>query len=404
LAPSPNLAVDGIFGPLTLQAVLEYQKGVSIAVDGVVGKKTWYHLLKGDKATVLQTPIAAPRPAVTSPTATSSTVPQPPRVAPPPAPPESIWEWPLEKKLLAVLERVPSRLPGRARDEFKALLQLENLALSLAIIAGFCLLSGGTALVLGIVILGLDITMSLASAVQIAALAANEQELNEAADELAHIVLAVGVAAFIKGVGKIAKGIRGGGKGGAAEAPPKQVAEPTPPRPKTSPKAELSETPPKPKQAAEPVAKPNVVKSKAGYTYDLAPGDPSKPVRFGQRGVSPEFSKKGRFKGADIDSVAEKLKSGELQPSDVPVDYIWVNGEKVVVNNRSATALSKAGIPQEKWVMDDKTGKLPPDGPDSLPSVLERLDEMGGKPADSMPVRLTDDRSGPIKESIPISK
>lgn len=248
LAPSPNLAVDGIFDPLTLQAVQQYQRGVSIAADGVVGKQTWYHLLKGDKATVLQLPIATFRPAVASPKATSSTAPQPQRAAPPPVPP-SIWEWPLEKKLLAVLERVPSRLPLRARDEFKALLQLENLALSLAIIAGFCLLSGGTALVLGIVILGLDMTMSLASALQTAALAATEDELNEAADELAHIVLAVGVSAFIHGVGRIAKGVRGGGKGGPAEAPSKPVSEratskpkPVQKEPRTNPAPETPST------------------------------------------------------------------------------------------------------------------------------------------------------------------
>lgn len=251
LAPSPNLAVDGIFGPVTLQIVKQYQRGVSIAVDGVVGKQTWYHLLKGDKATVLQTPITTLRPAVASPTAASSTAPQPPRAAPPPAPHESIWEWPLEKKLLAVLERVPSRLPGRARDEFRALLQLENLALSLAIIAGFCLLSGGTALVLGVVILGLDMTMSLASAVQTAALAATEDELNEAADELAHVVLAVGVAAFIKGVGKIAKGVKGGGKSSAAEAPPKPAPERAAPQPRSAPK--------EPRAPTAPEAPPKVV-------------------------------------------------------------------------------------------------------------------------------------------------
>nr|WP_242508660.1 peptidoglycan-binding domain-containing protein [Rhodocyclus purpureus] len=149
LLPSPNLTVDGIFGSITQQAVLQYQKGVSIVADGVVGKQTWYHLLKGDKATILQAPNTARSAAGASPTGTSSTIRQSLRAAPTPAPPESIWELPIEKKLLTVLERVPSRLPGRARDEFTALLQLENLALSLAIIAGFCLLSGGTALLLG---------------------------------------------------------------------------------------------------------------------------------------------------------------------------------------------------------------------------------------------------------------
>lgn len=240
LTPSPKLVVDGVFGPLTLQVVLQYQKSVSIAADGIVGKQTWYHLLKGDKATVLQSSVprtqlfaGGPGAAPKSPTAVS-----PPQVASPPVPVESIWEWPLEKKLLTVLERVPRRLPGRARDEFMALLQSENLALSLVIIAGFCLLSGGTALVLGVVILGFDITLSLASALQTAAIAATEDELDEAADELAHIVLAVGVAAFIKGVGRIAKGVKGGGKSIAPEAPPKPVpSKPQLAKPQPVPKA-----------------------------------------------------------------------------------------------------------------------------------------------------------------------
>ena len=137
------------------------------------------------------------------------------------APLGSIWELPLEKKLLAVLERAPSRLPGRAQDEFRALLQLENIALSLAIIAGFCLLSGGTALILGIALLGMDVTISLTRAIQIASLASTEAELNEAADELSHIVISVGVGAFIKGVGNIAKSLRSGGKSGASNGTPK---------------------------------------------------------------------------------------------------------------------------------------------------------------------------------------
>jgi hypothetical protein len=257
-----------------------------------------------------------------------------------------------------------------------------------------------------------DVAGELGDFLVVTSNAIEEKELDEAASHLARAIAILGIAAFIALLAKVAKG-KGGGKGGAAEAPPKQVAKPTPPRPKASPKAELSETPPKPKQPVEPVARPNVFKSKAGYTYDLTPGDKSKPVRFGQIGVSPEFGTKSRFskeiapgvrKGDDINVIVEKLGKEKMNPKGVPVDYIWVNGEKVVVNNRSATALSKAKIPQEKWATVDKTGKLPPDGPDSLKSVLERLDQMGGKPADSMPVRLTDDRSGPIRETVKISK
>jgi hypothetical protein len=126
----------------------------------------------------------------------------------------------------------------------------------------------------------------------------------------------------------------------------------------------------------------------------LTPGDPSKPILFAQKGVSPEFSKAGRFNGAPIEQIAGELQSGARSPDELPVQYIWVNGEKVVVNNRSLTTLSKAEMHPTKT--EDKTGTLPeptphPDtkktDPDSLPSVLERLDEMDGKPSDTMPVR-----------------
>jgi hypothetical protein len=134
--------------------------------------------------------------------------------------------------------------------------------------------------------------------------------------------------------------------------------------------------------------------------YDLKPPatDSGGPILFAQIGVSPSFSKAGRFKGATIEEVAAKLKSGEYTPDDLPVQFIWVNGQKVVVNNRSLTTLSKAGMKPTK--MEDMTGRLPKDGPDSLESVLQRLEEMGGKPSKSIPVRETDDRGAPAKEVI----
>jgi hypothetical protein len=246
--PCPALAVDGIFGPKTYDAVRRYQRAASLPNDGVVGANTWFSLLEGKQVRLPPTvPLTRADFPTTSSQATSLTAapsatpagkPEPPvsQSSPKQTPPKAsvpsaqhkqitIWEWPLEKKLTVALSRVPERLPGKARDEFTALLQFENLALSLVIIAGFCLLSGGTALVVGALIFGFDIAMSLASALQTASLAATEDELNEAADELAHVVLAVGVAAFIKGVGKIAKGRAAGGKGAGSEGPQKPAAE-----------------------------------------------------------------------------------------------------------------------------------------------------------------------------------
>jgi len=135
--------------------------------------------------------------------------------------------------------------------------------------------------------------------------------------------------------------------------------------------------------------------------HDLSPGeDGGKPILFGQKGVSPNFSEKGRFRGADIDEVAAKLKNGDLSAADVPVQYIWVDGQKVVVNNRSLTVLSKAGLKPTNVI--DMTGRLPAKGPDSLDSVLGRLDEMGGVPSKSIPIRSTSDWNSPTREWVTI--
>ena len=36
-----NLAQDGIFGPITEEAVRDFQKRKGLTVDGIVGAKTW---------------------------------------------------------------------------------------------------------------------------------------------------------------------------------------------------------------------------------------------------------------------------------------------------------------------------------------------------------------------------
>lgn len=149
-----------------------------------------------------------------------------------------------------------------------------------------------------------------------------------------------------------------------------------------------------------------IVRSPAGHVYDLTPGvlQPGQPILFAQIGVSPEFSSGGRFQGAPIEEIAGQLQSGARSPDDLRVQYIWVNGQPAVVNNRSQTTLSKAGM--QPTNTQDMTGTLPTErsDPDRLPSVLERLDEMDGQPSDTMPIRETSARDSAIRETVPLAK
>ncbi|HUO71107.1 MAG TPA: peptidoglycan-binding protein [Solirubrobacteraceae bacterium] len=53
-APGPSLTVDGIFGPATKTAVVEFQQANGLAADGVVGPATWAALPDGGPMPTLE--------------------------------------------------------------------------------------------------------------------------------------------------------------------------------------------------------------------------------------------------------------------------------------------------------------------------------------------------------------
>lgn len=78
--------------------------------------------------------------------------------------------------------------------------------------------------------------------------------------------------------------------------------------------------------------------------------------KFTQKTASPNFSQEGSFAGKTIGEVSNSLRSGALKTSDVPVEYIMRDGNKLLLNTRSSLALKRAGIPESNWVMVNKTG------------------------------------------------
>jgi hypothetical protein len=120
--------------------------------------------------------------------------------------------------------------------------------------------------------------------------------------------------------------------------------------------------------------------------YDLSPRSHDCPVYFGQASVQLQFSETGVFRRATLDHLAAKLKAGAIKPDDVPVQFVWVDGKRVTVNNRSLTVLYKVGMRPTKLI--DQSEKLPAEGSESLEAVLRRLEAMGGKPSTEMLVRI----------------
>jgi hypothetical protein len=83
--------------------------------------------------------------------------------------------------------------------------------------------------------------------------------------------------------------------------------------------------------------------------------------------------------------VAEGLRAGRISPNEIPIDFVVINGERFAVNNRSLTALRRAGL--EPTAIKNVT---------SNPKVLRRvearireIDELG-LPRDATTIRGSD--------------
>jgi hypothetical protein len=79
-------------------------------------------------------------------------------------------------------------------------------------------------------------------------------------------------------------------------------------------------------------------------------------LRFTQRTVSPRFSTEGAFAGRRISDIVNVLRSGVLTAEQIPVEFLLRNGQRLIVNTRSALALRRAGIPESQWRLIDRTG------------------------------------------------
>ena len=79
-------------------------------------------------------------------------------------------------------------------------------------------------------------------------------------------------------------------------------------------------------------------------------------ANYAQRTFSQSFSSGGTFAGQTVGDMAAALRSGVINPANVPIQYIVQDGNTLMLNTRSAQALEQAGIPRVLWNAVDMTG------------------------------------------------
>jgi hypothetical protein len=93
-----------------------------------------------------------------------------------------------------------------------------------------------------------------------------------------------------------------------------------------------------------------------GLEADLASAVNIEAANFAQKTASANFSAEGAFSGSPRAEIVGQLQSGALTAADVQVEVIVRNGQTLILNTRSATALAEAGIPRSAWSVVNMTG------------------------------------------------
>ena len=111
----------------------------------------------------------------------------------------------------------------------------------------------------------------------------------------------------------------------------------------------------------------------SGVTYKVGhpsygtqgPGGVLNGANFAQKTYSKNFSAQGQKIYSDIagqkvvsvSDLAIAIKTGAIKASDIPVQYVVRDGNKLIFNTRTAQALMQAGIPRSSWNAVNVTGK-----------------------------------------------
>jgi LysM domain len=79
-----------------------------------------------------------------------------------------------------------------------------------------------------------------------------------------------------------------------------------------------------------------------------------------------EFSDIGKLKYSElagspintVDDLANALTTGVIKPHQIPIDFVEMEGTRLMLNTRTTTALDSAGIPRSEWHGINRTGQI----------------------------------------------
>jgi hypothetical protein len=77
---------------------------------------------------------------------------------------------------------------------------------------------------------------------------------------------------------------------------------------------------------------------------------------WSQKTFSATMSTEGSFAGRTVDDLVAGLTNGSMQVSDVPINVVVRNGQMFILNTRSSSALTMAGVPRSSWNVVNQTG------------------------------------------------
>ena len=74
-----------------------------------------------------------------------------------------------------------------------------------------------------------------------------------------------------------------------------------------------------------------------------------------------------------VNDLVDAIGDGRVNLRDIPLDYVDVDGTRLILNTRTSTALRRAGVPREEWYGTNRTGQVAYESAEGNPVTYDQL-------------------------------